>query len=209
MKFRMIDLETASLRTDATIWQFGYCDYQLIHRTAGIEFKYEAHGEFFMRKELLGTTSDNDTLEWMRKVGTAPLFEKWRRNVNNQEISLPLTAWDQIHAFLSQGDADGRMICANWASFDLGLLKRHFELLGKPAPWHHRNQICLGSIRNTANMMFPLKHEKAEDRAYAAAREWVNMALTFEPGHNMSHMTGYDSAVQARWHVELLRLIQK
>ena len=93
MKFRAIDLETASLASNALIWQIGFCDYRIERRTRGFDFHYEDHGLFFMTRPLHNRAHDPDTEKWMQDSGTLALFQKWQRNVNvhAMQVNLQLT----------------------------------------------------------------------------------------------------------------------
>ena len=229
MKFRAIDLETASLASNALIWQIGFCDYRIERRTRGFDFRYEDHGLFFMTRPLHNRAHDPDTEKWMQDSGTLALFQKWQRNVNNREISLPLTDWVRIWNWMKDAANDNRHFVVNWTGADGTWLKTMFESLGLREPWKHRTLHCLGTMRgmfDASGFDVPLSSYRQSDADLTEeimkpgsliigdnAGRWLKeQPFVFEgPKHGIdgAHMADHDAVYQARWHHQIMNAMWK
>jgi len=152
----MIDIETASTRSDALVLSVGICEFHPYN--ASYNRSVATHHRITITEQMLqGRHVDQDTCKWWRKQNLKAKNNTWSEDGRRQVAEL----WDYLIDVIE--DPKTTRIWANGVDFDLVVLRSLFEDFYLECPWHFKNQRCMRTLRDLPGYKPGPKPENAHD----------------------------------------------
>jgi hypothetical protein len=130
----MIDIETLSTQPNGVIVSIGAAFFDITDGRIGQTFNQQICADF---SEQSGFVTDQSTLDWWAKQTPAARALSLHGEAKPQEVLIHLEDWIRHQAECELKDLQ---VWANSPSFDLVMLKHHFDRYAMRLPWRYYNE---------------------------------------------------------------------
>lgn len=149
----MVDIETLSTRTDATITSIGACKFNFVSGITGT-FKVNIDPKDSVK---YGTHISTDTVEWWKKQPKEAV-RGWTTN--------PQPLKESLIEFRDWLGVSKQTLWCKGLSFDFPIIGMSFSLIGEHKPWSHYQEMDLRTLFKVLNIDSAMREQSENDVTY-------------------------------------------